>query len=234
MEKYLNKRLIIWFVTILFIGAFTSCDKGMYEVSSEYSNRGEDLYLGVVDSIKIMPGYNRVKFSWEIKADPRTTKTLIYWNNRLDSASVNVVRTSSGRIAMQYELNNLPELDYIFEFVAKNDKGLFSLPKQAATRIYGDVYVKNLRNRSTTSVAKLANGDVSINWNPIASSSIVYTTLKYQSAGGSMEVKVANTDTQTILKGVIPGSSIKVSTSFLPVGSLDVFNALNEVIFVMP
>ena len=226
------KTLIVSFVTFLVVSVLTSCDKGMYDVSGEFYHRGEDLYLGVVDSLKVKPGYNRAKLSWEIKADPRITKTVIYWNKRQDSTVVDVARNNNGRIPMEIELKNLNEKDYIFEFIAKNDKGLFSIPKQISISIFGDVFVKSLKNRATASITKQQNGDVSIVWNPIASSSIIYTTLKYEGIGGSQEVRVENASNQTILKGVKPGSSIKVSTSFLPSGTLDVMNAIDQIIFI--
>jgi len=215
----------------LVVSMLTSCDKGMYDVSGEFYHRGEDLYLGVVDSVKVAPGYNKARLSWEIKADPRITKTVIYWNKRQDSTVVDVVRKSNGRTPMEIELKNLDEKDYIFELIAKNDKGLFSLPKQSAISIFGDVYIKNLRNRTIASITRQQNGDLTIVWNPIASSSILYTTLKYEGVGGSQEVKVANRDTQTILKGLKVGSKIKVSTAFLPAGALDTLNALDEVVY---
>jgi hypothetical protein len=228
------KTLMVSFVTFLVVSMLSSCDKEMYDVSGEFYHRGEDLYLGVVDSIKIKPGYNRAKLSWEIKADPRITKAVIYWNKRRDSAVVDVVRKSNGRTPMEIELKNLDEKDYIFELIAKNDKDLFSLPKQIAISIFGDVYIKNLKNRTTASITKQQNGDLAIVWNPIASSSIIYTTLKYEGIGGSKEVRVENIDTQTILKGVKSGSNIKVSTSFFPPGTLDVMNAMDQVVFIFP
>ncbi|WP_316816697.1 DUF4998 domain-containing protein [Pedobacter nyackensis] len=226
-----SKTLIISFVTFLVVSMLTSCDKGMYDVSGEFYHRGEELYLGVVDSVKVVPGYNKAKLSWEIKADPRITKTVIYWNKRKDSTVVNVVRESNGRTPMEIELKNLEEKDYIFELIAKNDNGLFSLPKQTAVSVFGDVYIKNLRNRTIASITRQQNGDLTIVWNPIASSSISYTTLKYEGIEGAQEVKVVNTDTQTILKGLKAGSQIKVSTAFLPAGALDILNALDEVVY---
>ncbi|SMC57543.1 DUF4998 domain-containing protein [Pedobacter nyackensis] len=226
------KTLIVSFVTFLVVSVLTSCDKGMYDVSGEFYHRGEDLYLGVVDSIKVKPGYNRAKLSWEIKADPRITKTVIYWNKRQDSTVVDVVRNNNGRVPMEIELKNLNEKDYIFEFIAKNDKGLFSIPKQISISVFGDVFIKGLKNRAVASITKQQNGDLSIVWNPIASSSILYTTLKYEGIGGSQEVRVENISNQTILKGVKPGSNIKVSTSFFLPGTLDVMNVLDQLIFI--
>ncbi|MDR1340866.1 MAG: DUF4998 domain-containing protein [Prevotellaceae bacterium] len=43
-------------------------------------DEGEIYYIGIVDSIKIFPGKERVRFSWQINADPRITGAFISWN----------------------------------------------------------------------------------------------------------------------------------------------------------
>lgn len=224
-----NRTTVVLLLGILIFSTCLSCKKSMNDVSGEFYRRPEHLYLGVVDSLKVSPGLNRVKLFWEINADPRITKTVIYWNKRKDSVTVAVNRTEMGRIMATHEIKNLGEQDYIFEFIAKNDKGLSSLPKQLSTSVYGDMYIQMLKNRTIASLTRdEKTGDVLIKWNAIASSIILNTTIKYQENGELRTLIVENTDTQTLLKGVHSGMALTLSSAFLPVGSLDVLNALED------
>ncbi|MGJ7029660.1 DUF4998 domain-containing protein [Niabella hirudinis] len=211
----------------------TSCHKSMYDVSDPFYDRPEGVYLGVVDSLKVAPGYNKAKFTWEVKADPRITQTLIYWNKREDSAIINITRPQNERMAMEYTLENLSEGDYIFEFLTKDATGLRSLPRQVSVSVYGDTYVGNLRNRTIASIAKQTSGNMLVNWNAVASAAIVYTTIKYQLDGAEQTVRVENATTQTTLQGLQSGTSIQVATAFLPAGSIDTLTAVAQS-YVLP
>lgn len=219
---------------VLIIGcAFTSCHKSMYDVSKEFYYRPEGIYLGVADSIKAAPGYNRARFTWEVKADPRITQTVIYWNKRQDSVTVDVARPQNERIAMNYLVNNLAEGDYIFELLTKDGTGLRSLPKQVSVSVYGDSYIGNLTNRRIASIVKQQNGDMLVTWNAVSSTAIVYTTLKYNSGGNAQSIRVENAVTQTTLQGLQSGATIQVATSYFPAGGIDTLTALNQS-YVLP
>ncbi|MCF3108181.1 DUF4998 domain-containing protein [Niabella sp. CC-SYL272] len=214
-----------WIMALMLGCILSSCHKSMYDVSEEFYYRPEGIYLGVADSVKAVPGYNRVKLTWQVKADPRITQTLIYWNQRKDSVVVNITRTQNERIPAEFILGNLKEGDYIFELLTQNGTGLRSLPKQVSASVYGDIYIGNLRNRVIASIAKQPNGNMLIVWNPIASASILYTTVTYDSGGALQAVRVENADTQTLLQGLQSGGNIQVTTSFLPAGALDTLTA---------
>ena len=152
MNKYLflvlkqtNKKifLAILFLLLLHI-IMVSCDD-INNLHQKFYDRGEDIYTGVVDSLEAYSGFERVKFNWVINADPRITKTVIYWNNRQDSVVVDVNRTQSGEIAMSYYLSDIEEGNYIFEFVTKDNEGHFSLPKEMVVLIFSESYAKTLK-----------------------------------------------------------------------------------------
>ncbi|SDD00324.1 DUF4998 domain-containing protein [Niabella drilacis] len=209
-------------------GVFASCNKSMFDVSEEFYYRPEGVYLGVADSLSVAPGYHRAEFTWQVKADPRITQTVIYWNNRQDSVLLDVNRPVTERISVSYVMDNLDEGDYIFEFMTKDATGLRSLPRQISVSVLGDSYIGNLRNRTIASIAKQSNGDMRVNWNDIASRAIVYTTVKYQLGGVAQAVRVANADTQTTLQGLQSGTSIQVATAYLPAGSIDTLTAIAQ------
>ncbi|MFA6838609.1 MAG: DUF4998 domain-containing protein [Dysgonamonadaceae bacterium] len=211
----------------LFMFWMASCDD-MNSIHQKYYDWGEDVYTGVVDSLKAYGGYEKVKFDWELNADPRITKTVIFWNQRADSAIINVNRAQSGRLQMTYQLENLSEGDYIFEFITRDNEGHFSLPKEIVTKIYGEKYEKTLRNRRVSSILHLEDGSMLVQWDPISSVEIQYVTIKYETEGVEQSIRVENEDTETILTGLNTGDKIQVSTTYIPKGALDELNALNS------
>ncbi len=228
MNKYLflvlkqtNKKifLAILFLLLLHI-IMVSCDD-INNLHQKFYDRGEDIYTGVVDSLEAYSGFERVKFNWVINADPRITKTVIYWNNRQDSVVVDVNRTQSGEIAMSYYLSDIEEGNYIFEFVTKDNEGHFSLPKEMVVLIFGESYAKTLKNRNIASIIKQSNGDMLITWDPVINLDIQYTTVKYEIDGIATSIRVENNEMETVLNGLNTGDKIGVSTTYLLENALD-------------
>ena len=85
MKKYIlqtlkkgTKRCFLIALPLIMLW-MASCDD-MNSIHQKYYDWGEDIYTGVVDSLKAYGGYEKVKFNWELNADPRITKTVIFWN----------------------------------------------------------------------------------------------------------------------------------------------------------
>ena len=153
------------------------CDD-INSIHQKYYDQGEDIYTGVIDSLKTYAGYERVRFEWEVNADPRITKVIIRWNQHADSVIVDVNRAQSGPIPMSYYLENINEGSYIFEFITRDNEGHHSLTKETVVTVYGDAYIQTLKNRGVSSVEKQLNGDMLIVWEAIASRDIQYTAIE--------------------------------------------------------
>jgi hypothetical protein len=201
-----------------------SCDD-INSIHQEYYDRGEDIYTGVIDSLKTYAGYERVRFEWEINSDPRITKVIIYWNQRADSVIIDVNRTQSGPIPMSYYLENINEGSYIFEFITRDNDGHHSLFKETTVTVYGDAYAQTLRNRGISSITKQLNGDMLITWETISSREILFATVEYTLNGIAESLRVENSDTETRLTGLKAGDEINVYTTYLPENALDILNS---------
>ncbi len=208
----------------LFLIWMSSCDD-MNSIHQKYYDWGEDIYTGVVDSLKAYGGYERVKLDWELNADPRITKTVIFWNQRADSIAIDVNRSQSGRLQMTCLLENLSEGDYIFEFITRDNEGHFSLPVEVVAFIYGEFYQQSLRNRRVSSISHQEDGSMLIQWEPIASLDIRYVTIEYEVDGIEHSVRVENDETETVLIGLDTGDLIRVSTVYMPEDALDEFHS---------
>lgn len=209
-----------------------SCDD-MNSINQKYYDFGEGIYTGAVDSLKALSGYEKVKFDWEVNADPRISKTVIYWNQRADSIVVDVNRTQGGRMSFSYDLENLNEGTYTFVFITRDDQGHFSMPTEQVVEVFGEFYVKQLRNRGVASIAKQADGTMLIEWEPIASKTVQYVTVKYTIEGVEHSVRVENDDTQTVLTGLETEDVIGITTTHLPENSLGTLDAVVSE-YIMP
>lgn len=214
----MNKKIVLFFregvkigflsVLPLFLLYILSACDDVNSIHQKYYDEGEDIYTGVVDSLKAYAGYEKVRFSWEVNGDPRITKTVIYWNQRADSTIVQVNRTQSGRLPIIYDLTNMEEGNYIFEFITRDAEGHFSLPTEIVVLVYGDSYIQTLRNRIVSSITKQADKSMLIQWDAIASSAIQYVTVKYKIGDAEQSIRVENEETQTVLKGLNTGDKI--------------------------
>lgn len=187
----------------------------------KYYDRGEDIYLGVVDSLKGTSGLEKVRFDWEINSDPRITKTVIYWHQREDSVVVDVNRTQSGALPMTYTLENINEGDYVFEFITRDNEGYYSLPREAIVSVYGESYIQSLRNRMIESIAKQPDGSMLITWGDIASNDIQYATVEYVVNNETKFARVENDEYETILTGIQTGEIISTFTTYQPENALE-------------
>jgi hypothetical protein len=204
----------------------------MNSVNQAYLDRGETFYTGKISSLQAIPGNGRVKFLWTVNSDPRITRTMIYWNEGVDSATVAVNRTRPDSIELEHVLS-LPEGNYVFEFVTKDDKGHRSLGVERTVGIYGVKYIASLQNRNVASITLSK-----ITWLSTVSSTIQYVTVRYTDYTDpdhpeQKALRVENADTETTLSGAKSGEELSVTTSYLPENGLDIVDALPK-IYTLP
>jgi hypothetical protein len=197
----------------------------------KYIDQGETLYTGKVDSVEVFPGNERVKFSWMINSDPRINRIVIYWNKYKESATVDVNRTQPGIMKME-TIVNVPEGIYEFILVTMDKDDNRSLGVNKTVQIFGPRYISNLNNRNVKS-ATFKGGVLTVNWTPVESESVQYTTVTFSdhsSTGSPVQntVRVENSATQTVIPNVQSGDNFTVITTFLPEGYLDLMDALPQ------
>jgi hypothetical protein len=212
-----------------------SCEN-MNSLHKEYLERGETLYIGAADSIKIHSGLNKIGFEWIINADPRISKAVIYWNRRDTSVVIPITRTNEGQMWLSTLITGIAEGEYIFEFEMQDNSGNISKSIEIAGTVLGDIYVENLRNRGIKSLAKLVSGDMQITWEPVSATatSLLYSVIQYADIQGKeMKVEVANDEEVTLLQGLETGDEINIYTIHLPENGLETFESIKRQ-FTMP
>jgi hypothetical protein len=222
------KIIVKYFLPLCLLIYATGCDDNN-TLHQKYLEQGETFYTGKVDSVKSFAGNERVKFTWQLNADPRIDRTVFYWNDGKDSSVIYTNRTQSGILNMEAVLD-VGEGIYTFRLITKDDEGHKSLAVERTVQVYGQTYISRLTNRNVQS-SSVSDNTLTINWVAIESSMIQYTTVYYtyySNAANPAErsVRVENTATNTVIDGVRPGDTFSVSTSYLPEGALDILSAL--------
>ena len=222
----ISKCIQVLFVSLAGL-LFFACDD-VNTIHQEYYDRGEGIYTGSVDSLKCQVGYEKVRFNWEINADPRIAEVLIYWDERADSIVLEVNRTEDVRLPMSYLMEDVAEDSYVFEFVTTDGMGHYSLSKEIAVEILGASYANSLKGRAIASVERLDDGSWLVTWEPIASNNLQSTTLEYVLDGETQSVIVENGTMETVLIGLAVGDELSVFSTFLPENAFETFDSPRE------
>jgi hypothetical protein len=186
------------------------------------------VYPGKADSIITFPGNNRIKLSWLLVSDPTITKAKVFWNNRQDSATVDIAR-KPGIDTVSIIIDRLQETSYTFEIFTYDKEGNKSVPAPVTGKVYGTKYQRSLLNRGVQSVNYSSDTKmVAITWGK-ADTVNVNTRLWYTSEAGEQKVITIDSGTYNTSISWKIGSKIYYQSSFKPVPkAIDEFNVLNK------
>jgi len=199
----------------------------MSEIHQKYVDAGEQVYLGMNDSLVAFPGDRRVKLVWYVNADPKIDATVFYWNMRQDSVEKTFIRTHSGVQKDSVIIESLADGTYIFELINKNRYGDRSLTTTVVGRSYGEIYESSLENRSTKYAAfDEDEGVLRIEWNE-ADANVIAVKLEYTDIHGeSRTLMVPNSETSTTIPDFKEGEPVFYVTLYKPEPiAIDVFYA---------
>ncbi|MET3878968.1 DUF4998 domain-containing protein [Chitinophaga sp. OAE865] len=184
----------------------------------KYLGNGEILYTGKADSLLVHAGRNRVQLSWLLISDPKISRAKIYWNNRKDSAQLDIKRTS-GVDTIRYIISNLEERAYTFEVYNFDRDGNTSVRSEATGFVYGSFYEDALLTRAFSN-AEMKNGQAEISWANIdTTGGIIGMQLQYTSSDHVAHdtVIAAEPEAQvTVLPNYLSMSSFRYRTLYQP------------------
>lgn len=220
--KNMNKliTLVANLLVILLIGI--SCDS-MNDIQSEFADREETVYLGKVDSLKVLPGFGRAKITWYINSDPKIEQTVIYWNMRRDSIVKDVVRSATSDIQKDsIIIENLDEIAIMYEFRNINSKGESSLYSSIAVTAWGSNFASNLLGRKLVSQEFDYNlSQYKLTLSPAAvGDSVAYSQIAYTNNNGERKmVKIERNTNMLVLDNFSDGLEFQFrNVFFLPKG----------------
>lgn len=228
----MKKSSRIIYFTLLAIGtivAVASCEETT-ETYSEFTKDGEIIYVGTPDTVMVAPGFEKLKFSVVINADPKISKGVLQTKDKSFVQEFDVERQNIGQDTISFTID-LNEGEYNFDIILKDDVGNTSIPREVTTVVYGTKYQESLISRGITKIIAFKN-DATITWGDAPDGSIL-TSLTYEDANGTLQTKeIPNEIGETILTSYKLGGSIIVESIYTPTpNAIDVFTSVSETMF---
>ncbi|WP_186756501.1 DUF4998 domain-containing protein [Echinicola salinicaeni] len=205
---------------LIFLGLICSCTD--WDEFKIYSKNGEIIYSGKIDSVDILSGKERVKFTGQLNADPKISHYRIFWNNLMDSVEYSIEKSSGTlKIEQTFEVD---EGVKNFTCITYDIDGNSSVPVNSVGTSYGNNYRKKLNNRLISSY-DFTEEDIIINWELMdLTTGVQYTEIIYEQDGESKTLITPIDENQSILTGVNTSIDIQFRTIFKPeTSSIDTF-----------
>jgi hypothetical protein len=218
--------LSTFLITIAFIG----CSK--WDDFKKYTNEGEKLYSGKIDSVKLWSGNLRVKLFGLLPADPKITRLKVTWNDGKDSALYNIAKTS--KIDTINQFIDIGEGIYNFKFQTFDAAGNGSLISSATGISLGPKYEKGLINRPIANAEILGNGNAEIRWGDLdIGRGAKGSWIKFSKSNDLIDsLYIPMNESISIIPDFKSGSSISIRTVYRPTNSVDDFFASREIVNV--
>ncbi len=218
-------------VSLAVILALTvSCTK-MNDFHDEYLRNGPIVYIGRVDSMKVLSGNQRVQVNYWI-TDPRAKELCFYWNNRKDSAKFSVPAHDPSEMQTLL-VDPVAEGDYTFQVFSYDGKGHRSIRFEQAFSSYGEVYASTLNTRSVVSTS-VQEGALSISWGNSFSELEVGIEVRYIGTDGVEKILFVPTEelkAATVIEDADLGRSLTYRTAYKPSeDAIDVFYSVEKLI----
>lgn len=210
MKKYLSYIVLVFVV-------FSSC-KEMEDSYKDYIVDNGRTYPQKADSLRVYPGFNKLRISWLKPKFPGVEYAMVYWNNYSDSLRV---AFSESRDTLEVEIDSLEEESYSFIVQNFDQDGNASIPMEITGTPYGENYLLGLVDRQFTSAVRDDENVGIIQWNS-ATSELVYTEVKYQHSDGHFSIQRLDPgDEMLICEDVRPGTVFSYRSVFLPENGID-------------
>ena len=171
-------------------------------------------YAQKPDSLKVWSGRNRVKISWLILSDPSIARYKIYWDNKKNSLSGDIKRTT-GIDTVAVVINNLNEGVHYFDIYMYDKYGNSSIGSEVIGNAYGEVYQGSLLQRVVKNLTY--NYDqVEIEWSQ-GSSDLGFVELYYKDDNGDSVKLIMSADKETdTIRNLNMYNRFKYRSGYLP------------------
>jgi len=153
---------VFYIAMLVVVSLINGCSK-FDDYKVKYLQAGSISYPGIIDSVQVLSGKNRVMLKGIIVADPKLVKYRVFWNSRNDS--IEGLLHPSGKVdTFKATINNLAEGVLSFEIRTYDKDGNISVPVTATGNVYGDIYQSSLTTRGITKAEVQPDNSALINW----------------------------------------------------------------------
>lgn len=175
-------------------------------------------YPQKADSLKIYPGYNRLRLKWQKPKSPTVKYAMVYWNNYEDSLKV---EWDQNKDSIYVNIAELEETSYTFYIKNFDMDGNISLPVDITGTPYGEGYLTSITDRSYTGADRDANFLGTIKWGAMTTD-LAYTEVRYVANDGTKKVKKLKFDEELItLPNIKAGELFEYRSFFVPPNGID-------------
>ncbi len=206
-------KKIIKLLAYISILLLYSCN-GMLDNIEGYLNEGETVYVGKIDSVKSLPGKNRIQIVGVLQYGITQTNCIIMWkapNGQVDSLNVPIERINQVD-KFSVILDNMNEGQYDFTLVTEDSQKNKSLPTTTQGYCYGDFYQQSLLNRGVAQIAGRT-----IEWRSMNEEDAIFTEVLYEKEDGTTGIIIVDiSDSKTYLSECSPNGRISWRTSYIP------------------
>ena len=213
-----NKTNIV--LLFLFLLTTFSCSK-MNDKHDLYLQGGEIIYIGRVDSARILPGENRFLLRYWI-TDNRAKELKVYWNQMADSLIIDIPHHEPSD-SIDYIIGNntnvIPEGNYTFQIVSDDGDGLESIIFEKMGNVYGELFYQLMTDRFVKSTGyNPVSKNISIEWGEPSSSKDIGVELTYYAEDTKKTVQflTKELESQTLLENIDVEKGVTYRTMFLP------------------
>jgi hypothetical protein len=216
--KQLHTAIYLFMATLL----AAACSK-MNDPHDPYLKRGETIYVGRVDSARVLAGNGRVLLRYWT-SDPKAKRMVVYWNSRTDSTVLDIP-TKLRSDSVDVIIAELGEFNYLFEMVTMTKElANRSIVFQKGGAAYGGRFQASLTERVIKSKAYVpASGQLTLVWLGAVEKAVACDITYTDKAGATLTKRVPITENNTVIKDV--GGNVRYTTLFLPeANAIDTFS----------
>lgn len=209
------KKHILYLILIL--SALSSCK----EMDSEYKDfivPNGYTYPQRADSLKIYPGFNKLRLVWRTPKSPTVKYAMVHWNNYNDSLKV---EWKDNQDSIIVDIPKLSETSYTFFIKNYDEFGNISLPVDGTGTPYGDNYLLGATDRTYILATRDSDKKGTITWGP-KTTDLVYTEVRYTTSSGTKKtVRVDFDQDKMTYPDIKPGELFEYRSVFLPRNGID-------------
>jgi hypothetical protein len=197
-----------------------SCSK--MDAYKKFEQGKEIVYPSTFDSLKVLPGKNRVLITGLLSGDPNVVKYRIFWNAGSDSIE-GTIRRTGGVDTLSQLVGNLPEGPMSFEIRTYNTKGDKSIPMNITGNVYGTSFQTAVDQRGNREILKAMlamSGSGSLNWaDENALTGVAGMNIQYYDYTGVLHdtiIPAQLTGQQSLLPNFDVSKSFQYRTLYMP------------------
>ncbi|MEC3878150.1 DUF4998 domain-containing protein [Parapedobacter sp. 10938] len=210
----MKRKLLFGCLPVILMAAlFVSCIK--QDAYKKFLEGGEISYAGRADSVIAQSGNGRIQLSIVLGNDPNVNKAMAFWNDRRDSAEIQIPESIKGD-TVRMIIENLAEGTHNFVVYTFDNRNNSSVAVNVSGEVYGENYVSSLSNRQLGEIDYSTDGKLQLHWES-SSPNEVYTEVHYQDQNEEHHsLTVSPEETLTQIEDYYEGAEIRYLSFFKP------------------